>query len=692
MCHGGCGVLLHIEDGRLIKVEGDPESPFNRGSLCVKGLSTLELVYHPDRVLFPLKRTGARGSGKWGRVSWDEALSEICGKLRQLIEEAGPESIGIAQGTGRHHYVETLRFANALGTPNVIEPGAAQCYLPRVTISQLTYGDFPVGDYNDETPPKCVLFWGANPVVSGPDGKVCFSIARAIPRIKHSIAIDPRRSETARKCGLHLQIRPGSDTALALAMINVIITERLYNPEFIEKWTVGFDEIKGAVSDRTPEWASGITWIAPDLIRLAARTYAREKPNILEWGVAIEQTPSCLQAVRSLAVLRGLAGTFDVPGGELLGMHILKTPPVNAGKNAELLVSKRLGAGMYKLLGGRHAFIRMAHAPTMFRAMLTGKPYPVNSLLVFGSNLLTSYANPRLIGSALDRLKLIVVADFFKTPTAERADFILPAAAWPEINALVGLPYMAENAVLVQQRGITVGECRPDEEIFLEMADRLGLDYQRADTDEALNRRLRRTGISFEDLKASGFHRPAHDYGKYEAKGFRTPSRKIELSSSILKELGYDPVPRYEEPPETPLSEPGLLPDFPYILITGARTNAYFLSEGRQIESRRRTRRDPLALIHPEAARENGIEDNEWIEVKTPRGAASFKARVTQDIHPRVVSIDHAWWSPENPPPDHGVWESNANLLTRGDGPYDPAFGSCQLRALLCRITRRPFS
>ncbi len=692
MCHGGCGALLHVKDGRLVRVEGDPDSPFNKGNLCIKGLSTPELVYHPDRVLFPLKRSGARGSGKWVRVSWEDALSDICARLKVLIEKSGPESVGIAQGTGRHHYVETLRFANTLGTPNVIEPGGAQCFLPRVTVSQLAYGDFPVGDYAGDIPPRCVLFWGANPVVSSPDGKVCFSIARCLPKIKHAIAIDPRRSETARKCGLHLQIRPGSDAALALAMINVIIGERLYDPEFITRWTVGFEEVRAAVQDCTPEWAAGITWINPDLIRLAARTYARERPNVLEWGVAIEQTPNCLNAVRSLAVLRGIAGTFDVPGGELLGMHLLKTPPVNIGRNADALVAKRLGADKYKLLGGQHAFIRLAHAPTLFQAMLTGKPYPVTSLLVFGSNLLTSYANPRMIERAMSLLDLVVVTDFFKTPTAELADYILPAAAWPELDALVGLPYMAENAALVQQRAITVGECRSDEEILFQFASRLGLDYRRADTPEALDQRLKRTGVTFEELKAAGYYRPPHVYKKYEAKGFRTPSRKIELSSSVLKKLGYNPVPAHVEPPESPLSEPDLLKDFPYILITGARTSAYFLSEGRQIESRRRTRRDPLAQIHPEAAKENGVEDNDWIEISTQRGAASFRARVTEDIHPRVVSVDHAWWSPEKAPPGHGVWESNANLLTRGDGPYDPAFGSSQLRGLLCRITRRPSS
>ncbi|MFC1461216.1 molybdopterin-dependent oxidoreductase [Verrucomicrobiota bacterium] len=690
MCHGGCGVLLHVDQDKLVQVEGDPESPFSRGSMCVKGMSARELIYHPDRVTFPLKRDGPRGGGRWTRISWEEAISDICRILRDLIDRWGPETVAIGQGTGRHHYLEVLRFANAMGTPNVIEPGAAQCFLPRVTVSQLTYGDFPVGDYNGSTPPRCILFWGANPVVSGPDGKVSFSITRCLPQVKHTIAVDPRRSETAKKCDLHLQIRPGTDAALALAMIHVIIEEHLYDADFVRDRTVGLDDVKSAVQACTPEWASPITWVEAPMIREAARTYAGQKPNILEWGVAVEQTPNSLQTVRSLAVLRGMAGSIDVPGGELLGMHVLKNAPINRGKDSDRLAEKRLGADQYKLLGGSHAFIRMAHAPSVFRAMETGDPYPVNAFLIFGDNALASYPNPKSIGRTLMKMPLVVATDLFRTPTTELADFILPAAAWPELNALVGLPYMAENAVLVQQQAVQVGECLSDEDILFRLAERLGLDYKRADSTDNLDQRLGRTGLTFELLKEQGHYFPKPTYRKYEKKGFRTPSRKIELSSSVLKDLGYAPVPHYREPPESPVSTPDLLSRYPYVLITGARSGPYFHSEGRQIPSRRRVRPDPLAMIHPATAEQNGIGNEDWVEVSSLRGAGRFRARVTDDIHPQVISIDHAWWFPEKGPPEYGIWESNANLLTDGEGPYDPGFGSYQLRALLCRITKHP--
>lgn len=689
MCHGGCGVLLHVnDDGRLVRITGDPESPFNRGRLCVKASATLDLIYHPARVTHPLKRVGPRGGGQWARVTWDEALDEIAQRIQALIERYGPETIAIGHGTGRHHYLEVIRFANALGTPNVIEPGAAQCYLPRVTISLLMYGDFPVGDYTGETPPGCLLFWGANPLVSSPDGKIGFAVERCLKRAAQTIAVDPRRSETAKQCALHLQLRPGTDAALALAMIHTIVEEKLYDEAWVRDWTAGFDEVRQAVRGCSPEWAAPITWVAPDLIRQAARLYATLRPNMLEWGVGTEQTPNCLQTVWSLAILRGLAGSLDVPGGELLGMHVLRNAPINRGKGSELLVAKRLGADRFKLLGGHHAFIRTAHAPTLFQAMATDQPYPVKGFLVFGNNTLATYANPRFIDRTLRQLPLMTVTDFFRTPTAELADFILPAAAWPELNALVGLPYMSENAALVQQKAVQVGECRSDEDILYRLAARLGLDYQQADALPALDRRLSRTGLTFEALRARGSYFPPPEYRKHEKGGFRTPSRKVELSPGVLKELGYGAVPRYIEPPESPVSTPELVAHYPYVLITGARARAFFNTEGRLCATARRTRPDPLALVHPEAAAHNGIADGDWITVRSPRGAARFKARVTDDTHPRVVAIDHGWWFPEQGPPEYGIWESNANLLTNGEPPYDPAFGSYQLRALLCAIAK----
>ncbi len=198
-CHGGCGTLMHVEDGRLVKVRGDPDSPLNRGRLCPIGTATLDLVYHPDRLKHPLRRTGPRGSGSWQRISWDEALEEISTRLLAIRRDFGAESIALGTGTGRHHIRWVSRFGHALGTPNWAEPGFAQCFHPRVNTCLLTYGDFPVCDFTSNTKPQCILYWGHNPLNSGPDGETRFNARDSLAHNPKVIVVDPRETELSKR-------------------------------------------------------------------------------------------------------------------------------------------------------------------------------------------------------------------------------------------------------------------------------------------------------------------------------------------------------------------------------------------------------------------------------------------------------------------------------------------------------------
>lgn len=688
MCHGGCGVLVHVKDGKIIKIEGDPESPLSRGTMCVKCLASLEHVYNPYRIKYPMKRIGERGEGKWQRISWDEALNSIASKLKEIREKYGPESIAIGQGTGRHHYFFVVRFANALGTPNWCEPGLAQCFLPRVTVSLITYGDFFVCDYYGDISPKCLLVWGHNPLVTGPDGEIAVLVRRCLGKNPKLIVVDPRRTEMAEKADLWLQIRPGTDCALALSMLNVIINENIYDKEFVEKWTVGFDRLCEHVKQYTPEWAEKVTWIPAEKIREAARMYALTKPACIEWGVALEHTPNCIQTLRAIALLPAVTGNIDIPGGNIFGMHIVRPFPFLYDKLPAEMWEKRLGSDKFKLLCGREAVLPSAHASTLFKAMRTGNPYPIKAFLVFGNNALVTYANSKEVYEALMNLELLVVTDIYMTPTAEIADFVLPAATWLEVDEIVAFPYLAENVVLVQQKIVGVEEAKPDEWILIELARRLNLPHGTESLEEVLNYQLEPLGITFEELKKRGYVSVPIKYRKYEEKGFNTPSGKVELYSSILEKLGYDPLPHYKEPPESPVSTPELAREYPLILITGGRTPCFFHSEGRQIPSLRKLHPDPIVEIHPETAKELGIKDDDWVLIETPRGRIKQRAKLTDGIHPKVVHVEHGWWFPEKPAPDHGVWESNANLLTNNGPPYDPAMGTYQLRALLCRISK----
>ena len=687
-CHGGCGVLLHVRDGVLVKVEGDRESPLNHGRLCPIGTVTVDIVNHPDRLKYPRRRIGPRGSGQWTRISWDEALDEISERLLAIREKFGPEAIALGTGTGRHHIRWVSRFGHALGTPNWCEPGFAQCFHPRVNTCLLTFGDFPVSDFTGGTPPACMLFWGHNPLNSGPDGETRFNVREALDTNPKVIVVDPRETELARRADIWLQLRPGTDDALALAFLNVIIGENIFDASFVNQWTYGFDALRSHVRTFTPEWASSITWVPADKIRGAARLFARTKPAMLEWGCAIEHTPKCIQTIRAISMIPALSGNVDVPGGWVFGMHGIGRFPSLIENLTPEANAKRLGADRFKLLSGEGADLPAAHIPTLLQAMREGKPYPVKAFLVFGNNTLTTYANSSLVYKSLMNLDYMVCADLFMTPTAELADIVLPAALWPEIDQLAGLPTVAANVVLANQRAVRIGECKSDEEIFVELARRMNLPVGTESVEDVLNGQLARGGlnITFEQLKEKGSVIVPFKYRKYEDGGFRTPTRKIELYSTRFEELGYAPLPYYEEPPESPVSQPDIFEDYPLILTTGARIPCFFNSEHRQIENLRKARRDPMTEIHPETAARYGIKKGDWMWIETKRGRIRQRAKVTTGIDPRVIAAEHGWWFPEDAAPEYGVWKSNVNLLTDNQPPYDRAMGTYQLRALLCRV------
>lgn len=694
MCHGGCGVIVTVENGMVIKIKPDPDSPINKGKMCIKGLGSLELLYHKDRIKYPLKRLGKRGAGRWKRIDWDEAYSVITENISKIIYKYGSEAIAIAQGTGRHHFNHTVRFANSLGTPNWFEPGTAQCFFPRVKTGEITYGCLPVVDYYGETRPECILVWGHNPLISGADGESQFKIREAISNGAKLIVIDPRKISLAKKAEVWLQIRPGTDDAMALAMLHIIINENIYDNDFIRDWTVGFNELKERVKNYTPEWAEKITWVPKEKIIKATRLFARSKPASLEWGVALEQTPNCFQTVRAISLIPGITGNFDIPGGWIEGMQILSGFDTRIDKLPEELKKKRLGEKEFSILSGLDNEFPSAHIPTVFKAMRTGRPYPIKACMLFGNNGLLGFANSRETYKTMMKLDFISTMDLFMTPTVELSDIVLPAASWLELDEIFGVPSKASHVLLVQKRITRIGECKSDEEVFCELAKRLKIDYGADKPEDIFNEQLSRMGerfkqfkgMTFEKIKKLDFLTVPIKYNKYKKRGFNTPSGKMEIKSSILESLGYDGLPDYQEPPESPYSTPDLYKKYPFILTTGGRVKNFFHSEHRQIDFLRKKHPDPIATINSETALELGIKDGDWIYIETLRGRIKQKALTDDGIDKRVINCQHGWWFPEIKTPDHGVWISNVNILTNDKPPYDPIIGTYQLRALLCKI------
>ncbi len=699
VCHGGCGAIVTLDGDRLVNIRPDPDSPLSKGRMCPKGLHGLELVYSPRRLQYPMKRAGKRGEGKWQRISWEEAYSILAENIARIRRESGPESIVVAQGTGRRHLKHTCRFANALGTPNWIEPGTAQCFFPRVCTGMITYGTMPVVDYYGEKAPGVILVWGSNPTVSGADGELQFHIRDAMKKGSRVIVVDPKRTELADKADLHLQIRPGTDAALALGILNFLISNKLYDRAFVEEWTYGFDQLAERCRDYPLDKVSAITGLAAEEIGQAALLMSAHLPCALEWGCALEHTPNCFQTVRALALIPAILGSFDVPGGFIEGMHLMPEADILIHKLPDEQGYKRMGEAEYKLLAGVGNACPAAHVPTLFHAMKTGEPYPIRGLLLFGNNGLMGFANSKDTYAAYSNMEFISCMDLFMTPTAELADLVLPASSWLEADGVYSAPSLAGHVVLCQKKLCQIGECKQDEEVFCELARRLGLDYEAEDFHKILNDQLSHVaarcpeyaGLDFERMKEINYIQIPIEYEQYKKRGkFQTPTGKLELWSTTMEQLGLDPLPSFREPPESPVSQPELAQEYPLILTTGGRQRGYFISENRQVPSLRKLAPFPLCEIHPEDAAAYGITDGEWVYIASPRGKITQKAKVTDRQKKGVVNCQLGWWYPEVETPDHGWMESNCNLLTSNEPPYDPNSGTYQLRALLCRISPNP--
>ncbi|MFC2045798.1 molybdopterin-dependent oxidoreductase [Chloroflexota bacterium] len=693
--HSECGVLVHVENGRVSRIEGDPEHPWSRGFICIKGRSQPQLLYHPDRLKYPLKRSGDRGSGKWQRISWDQALDEIATKLTEIKDEYGEESIASWRGTGpRGGSLAVNMLAPALNSPNVISTDNHICFVPSVVAEVCTLGRSVMMEKGpDYLSAKCILVCGGNPLASHPPRGVEIVEAKRKNNAK-LIVVDPRRTPLAAQADLWLQIRPGTDAALILGMINAIIDEELYDKEFVDKWCYGFDKLKEHVKDYPLEKVANITWIPADKIREAVRLYATTKPAALHHRVAIEHNINSIQTERSLAILIALTGNIDIKGGNLLSMPVKGfIPGFNSDDQFKLDLSieeKRIGSKQFPLIAGPEAVHVFVHSGLATDAMLDGVPYPLKAVYCSGANPVIDVQNSKRMWRALKNLELLFVADFFMTPTAELADYVLPAATWLERDESCD----GMNCISARQKVIEpLFECWDDKKMVIELVKRIPWANRRFipwnDVNEFNEWRIQGTGLTFKQFQEKGYITVQPKYKKYEEVKFRTPTGKVELYSTIFEKHGYDPLPSFREPPESPLSTPELMENYPLILITGGRYIGYFHSEGRQIPTLRKRVTDPEIEIHPETAGKLNIKDNDWVWLETPRvinERVKFKVKLTTSVDPRVVNAAHGWWFPERPAPEHGCFDSNINVVLSFDPPMEPICGSVPTRGTLCRI------
>lgn len=678
ICNQGCDAEVHVRDGAVVRVEGYEGSHITRGTLCSKGLASRYLLDPAKRLLYPMRRRGERGSDQWERITWDDALGEVAGRLREIEGIHGRNSIVLATGTNRGWVRYFGRFANAF-RKQWMGPGIAQCFYPRMTAQLLLFGATPIENpHYEET--KCLLVWGCNPTSTWPVKAMGMMDARA--RGARMIVVDPVLSETASKADLWLQLRPGTDAALALGMLHVIVEESLLDGAFVREWCYGFDRLRERLRQFEPSRVEEITWVPADLIRQAARLYATTKPASITECLSTDQNADTISTCRAMAILAAVTGNIDVPGGNIMSMP--KKLPSREEENLWSCLEpedheERLGSRAYPLLAGKDAPMPgSAHNHSVWQAVLTGKPYPVKAIYCHGSNMLLSYANTRMVHEALSRLDFFVVADLFMTETARIADILLPGASWLERNAVTLSDQTSIDTFHLQQKAAQVGEARTDVSILNDLAARLGFGDRMFATDEAYaDFLLGPSGLTWEEFRATGDVSVPWTFRKFEHNGFNTPSRKIQLYDERLEQLGFDPLPVYREPTESPVSQPALASLYPFVLTTGGRVPVFRHSELRNIKVLQRLAPEPLVLMHPDTAADVNVGDGETVVVETPRGDMEARAQLTPGIDRRVIQA-----------PSHWPGKGNVNLVT-DNANCAPMIGSIQLRCQLCRVRKK---
>jgi anaerobic selenocysteine-containing dehydrogenase len=782
LCTAHCATIATVENGRVTKLEPDHDHP-NGGVMCIKGKAAPELVYNPERLNYPLKRTRPKGDPDpgWQRVGWDEALDDIARKLLSIREQHGAKAMALGKGTKSGTSVDDVerwlgRFLYLYGSPNWVSTTHV-CNWHKDTGFSFTFGT------TIQTPDvghsKTFLLWGHNP--SSTSLILAEDIIQARKRGMKTIVVDPRRIGIGANADMLLQVRPGTDGALALALIHCLIEESWYDVDFVRRWTNGMllmntatgavvteanlsadgdanrfvvwdeaknkaviydsatghyarDDVRPALfgkrilkskdgneivcqpvferlgelaAEFAPEKSEKITWVPAEQVWKTALMLSHNRPVSLYMWNGLGQHTNATQTSRAIASLYALLGDFDRQGGNVTFPKV----PTNSVDGKEFL-SKEAAAlriGRDKKPLGPPASPGNCAAYDIFTAILDEQPYPIKAFLAFGCNPVMSNADPRRAREALSKLEFAVAMDLFMTPTAQLCDYVLPATSFLEMsNITTAFEHRQLGKTHLQYRAVVVEplyERRSDTWILFELAKRMGMSEQffNGDIEAAYAYELAPTGITLEELKNTpgGISRPvAPTFEKHtkinkdgKPRGFATPSKRVELYCHKFAAAGYPALPEYIEPALSPVSRPDVAADFPLVL-TNAKNTTFVHSQQRALTSLRKALPEPSADVHPETALRYGIKNKDWMIVETPKGAIKVKARVTGNIVPGAVCVQHGWWQgcKELELPGYDAYNENgANAAVLiGTDQADPISGSLPHRSYLCRVRPAP--
>lgn len=682
-----CGMKVHIENGRIVEVEDRENYP--AGPLCMKGLASLEEQYHPDRLLYPVRRSTPKGSANsgWQRIGWDEAYRVIAGRLNEIKAAHGADKVCFYVGDPKEPRAAVQRLAYTFGTPNF---GTESCVCSRATVmaSQLTFGAQTGGSLPGKHTRSC-LIWTKNPAYSAPHemGKLLGARKQGVKYV----IVDPRITPTVRQLAdVHLQPRPGTDGALAMGMIHLMLKRGLYDQAFADRWIEGMEELAQYANRFTPAEVERITRVPAQRLEEAVALLARSRP--VTWmgsSQATVHSSNGLQNHRAILAVVALFGDFDAPGGVCLPTYPLPLLPfghtVDFSREKELLPKlsgMRVDKERFPLWAKMNAEVQMNLLPEYV------EEGSIRAMVMFGANAMM-WPQTASYQAAIGKLDFSVAADYFLRPwTHDYVDIVLPAATTFERMSPVAVfgrkIYLREPVVEPS------GEAKPDWMIALELGCRLGHAeaFWHGDETKALDAILGKIGLSVDELRGAGpdglgVPAPGEElFRKYESglmrldgrPGFNTPSGKIEIRSGTLQQYGFDALPVYREPVESPVSTPDRAAEFPLILNTGARVPMFTHSKLRELPSLRRLMPHPVVNLHPADAEASGIANDDLVDLETAHGRIRLRARLSRDVLPGVIDVSHGW--PE------------ANVNDVVPRHLDPISGFVAFKEGLCRVRK----
>ena len=730
-CHGcgpakpRCGILCHVVDGKFVHVEGNPDAYNNYGkgctSLCAKGNTGPQYMYAHNRLQYPMKRTGVKGEGKFQRITWDEALETIACKLKENKAKYGAESYGVLSPEA-WPVLGTLgrRFLNIYGSPNYLH--SAICSAPRAAACRATIG-FNSNGPDDWSKTRLFVNWGSNCENASVNLEQPFTILNALQNGMKMIDIRPMLDPLGAKADVWLPVRPGTDGALALAILNIIISEKLYETDFVENWCYGFDKLVQHVQSNTAEWAESVTGIPAEKIRLAARMIGNIRPSFIKIGNGVgDQTGDGTAVVSAICLISAITSNLDVPGGQFGGSPLAGPPVIKINRITTMsekaphdLVDKLVAPESPKW----HQKMLMADKgpgptpePTSayykgLMSVLTSKPYPLRVLNASCSNPLSATRNPKKVAEALKKVDFMFAADVYRASHLDYADIILPACNNYEHSDQIGIKNVKEGTWIGIYNKISdpPGEARSDWQIYLDLAVKMGYGeyFWNGSMEACLREQLAASGITLEELRASPrgiFVKrtepiPEPQYRKYARLFKDLPYGKVQCYNEYLGgkdncdssgKLNYLPV--YQGPPEGIAETPELAKEYPLIL---SDVHAYRFCQHsflHDVPYLREQQPFPWLKINPATAHKYGIEDGDWVKVESPHGWSKFKAEYFEGISPEVLMTKRGWWQSCDPLGLDGyrVFDGGSevnNLYNANEKLFDPFFSQMAKQTLV---------